>query len=107
MAEVRIVGATVEEEEQVAELIRLALAAYPVPVAVDAPRRLPNRQTTPDTPAYRIVLSVIPAAPPDGQAQPTAQAERGEPAHGRGENRGSRALTRRRGRPALPPGDGR
>jgi hypothetical protein len=107
MAEVRIMGATVEEEEQVAELIRLALAAYPVPVAVDAPRRLPNRQTTPDTPAYRIVLSVIPAAPPNGPAQHTVQAERGEPAHGRGETRGSRAAAGRRGRPALPPGGGR
>ncbi|MET8807921.1 hypothetical protein [Streptomyces sp. NPDC004546] len=106
MAEVRIMGATVEEEEQVAELIRLALAAYPVPVAVDAPRRLPNRQTTPGTPEYRIVLTVIPGAPPNGQAQHTVQAERGEHAHGRGETRGNRVVAGRRGRPALPPGGG-
>ncbi|MEU3268830.1 hypothetical protein [Streptomyces bacillaris] len=107
MAEIRIMGASVEEQEQVTDLIRKALAAYPVPVAVDEPRRLQNRRSEPGTPAYRIVFTVIPApAPAPAAEEHTVHVEREEPAR-RGERRGGRPMSGRRSRPALPPGTGR
>ncbi|BFO23111.1 hypothetical protein SHKM778_94990 (plasmid) [Streptomyces sp. KM77-8] len=107
MAEVRIMGASVEEQEQVTDLIRKALAAYPVPVAVDEPRRLQNRRSEPGAPAYRIVFTVIPApAPAPAAEEHTVHVEREEPAS-RGERRGGRPMSGRRDRPALPPGTGR
>lgn len=105
MAEIRIMGASVEEQEQVTELIRKALAAYPVPVAVDEPRRLQNRRSEPGTPAYRIVFTVIPA-PAAGPEEHTVHVEREEPVRRRGERRGGRPMSGRRDRPALPPGTG-
>ncbi|MET9365806.1 hypothetical protein ABZX93_33525 [Streptomyces sp. NPDC006632] len=105
MAEIRIMGASVEEQEQVTDLIRKALAAYPVPVAVDEPRRLQNRRSEPGTPAYRIVFTVIPApAPAAGPEEHTVHVERKEPVPRRGERRGGSPMSGRGDRPALPPG---
>ncbi|MEU7046589.1 hypothetical protein AB0A77_36845 [Streptomyces varsoviensis] len=108
MVEIRIMGASVEEQEQVTDLIRKALAAYPVPVAVDEPRRLQNRRSEPGTPAYRIVFTVIPApAPAPAAEEHTVHVEREEPVRRRGERRSGRPMSGRRDRPALPPGTGR
>ncbi|MCX5207541.1 hypothetical protein OG897_39825 [Streptomyces sp. NBC_00237] len=105
MAEIRIMGASVEEQEQVTDLIRKALAAYPVSVAVDEPRRLQNRRSEPGTPAYRIVFTIIPApASAAGPEEHTVHVEREEPVRRRGEHRGGRPMSERRDRPALPPG---
>ncbi|WP_432158052.1 hypothetical protein [Streptomyces sp. bgisy153] len=103
MAEIRVMGASAEEQEQVTDLIRKALAAYPAQVAVDEPRRLQNRRSEPGTPAYRIVFTVIPALAPAAGAEHTVHVEREDsPArHG-----GGRPMNRRRSRPALPPGTG-
>ncbi|MFJ6669452.1 hypothetical protein [Streptomyces sp. NPDC091383] len=107
MAEVRIMDASVEEQEQVTDLIRKALAAYPVPVAVDEPRRLRNRRSGPGTPEYRIVFTVILApAPAPAAEEHIVHVEREEPAR-RGEHRGGRPMSGRQDRPALPPGTSR
>ncbi|MFC8880180.1 hypothetical protein [Streptomyces ardesiacus] len=103
MAEIRVMGASAEEQEQVTDLIRKALAAYPVPVAVDEPRRLQNRRSEPSTgtPAYRIVFTVIPAPAPAAGPEHTVRVDREDSPARRG---GGRPMSGRRSRPALPPG---
>lgn len=104
MADVRITAATVEEQDRVADLITRALAAYPEPVAVDTPRRLPNRKPGPD---HRLVMSVIPLAPQPQQHTVHVEREDASPDRSGGERDGGRRVVGRvQRRRALPPGTG-